>query len=174
MDMYRLCYKNAEFKHFIYGDKSIDIDASFSKLLADSIQSIESYVVLYKAKNEDSVYTYVGFCNFLKHQKYPFETVVDTFAFNGGILPSLFNSGLGIYACVSLLKLFFERHPLSNLYASTFKYNFRSARMLSALGFNQMKEDWYVKNHFILTKENFNHSILSCHLLPRLNLVFEV
>lgn len=173
MNMYRLCYENTEFKHFIYGDKPIDIDATFNKLLNETNGELESFVVLYNEGKEDT-YQYVGFCNFLKHPEYPFQISRETFAFNGGILPELFNSGFGIYACVSLLKLFFVRHPQSDLYASTFIDNRRSAKMLSSMGFEQMNENWFCKNHFLLSSDNFYSSSFVNRLLSRIALSFEL
>lgn len=173
INMYRLCYGDTEFKHFIYGDKPIDIDATFNKLLNEPNGNLESFVVLYKEVNEDA-YKYIGFCNFLKHPEYPFPINKETFAFNGGILPDFFNSGFGIYACVSLLKLYFVRHPKSDLYASTFQDNRRSAKMLTSMGFEQMSENWFCKNHFLLTSDNFYRSSFVNRLLSRITLYFEV
>lgn len=171
---YRMCYSNAEFKHFIYGDKPIDIEESFSKLVRKRGDDLEAYMVLYKEHKNDEAYRVVGFCNFLKHPEYPFEVRKETYTFNGGILPILFNTGMGIFACVALLKLFTIKHPYSDLYASTFHDNTRSAKMLMALGFERLQQCWYGKNHFILDAKLYMENDFVKRLISRIQLDFDV
>ena len=171
---YRTCYSNAEFKHFIYGDKPIDIEESFRNIVDKKNGELEAYLVLYKDSESNETYNVVGFCNFLKHPEYPFRIRKETYAFNGGILPIFFNTGMGIFACASLLKLFFLKHPDADLYASTFHYNSRSTKMLKALGFEQLQQCWYGKNHFLLDEYHFLDNDLAVRLLSRVQLEFDV
>lgn len=169
---YRICYGNAEFKHFIYGDKSINIDDSFSKLIGEKNNRTEAYLVLSKDGNSDSEYGVVGFCSFTMRQEYPIKISKETYTFNGGILPTLFNTGMGIFACASLLKLFFFKHLDSDLYASTFGDNIRSSRMLIALGFKQLGLHMYDKNHFLLDAKHFKENDFVIRLMSRMQLDF--
>lgn len=171
---YRMCYSDAEFKHFIYGDKPIDIEESFCKLFKKKDDELEAYLVLYKDDKCDEAYKVVGFCIFLKHPEYPFEVRKETYAFNGGILPVYFNTGMGIFACASLLRLFFLRHPDSDLYASTFNDNVRSARMLMALGFERLQQCWYGKNHFIIDVKHFSGNDFVKRLMSRIALDLDI
>lgn len=166
--IYQNCYQNAEFKYYIYGKKDIDIKKTFEILLSISNNCGEYYAVSYKLNNDDSVYKDMGFCNFRQYEKYPFKTDQETYAINGGVLPELFNKGYGIYGCVSLVYLFFINHPLSLLYASTFSYNNRSSKMLSALGFKRLKESIYDKNHFIINKDDFMNNGFVTQILNNL------
>jgi len=172
-DIYKKCYSNTEFKKFMYGNKKIDIDDCFLKMLENARDNRESYVVFYSTDEQTTKYNIVGFCNFLKYDKYPFEVSRETFAINGGLLPSLFNKGIGIYSCVSILSLFFHKHPDSDLYASTFEDNIRSSKMLTAVGFEQLNQTWFQKNHFILDKRRFSCCNFSTHLLSRVNITLE-
>lgn len=173
LNIYKTCYSNSEFKHFIYGDKNIEIEDLFIRLLENANSHQESYVVFYNNDGLITTYNPVGFCNFLKYDYYPFEISKETFAINGGLQPILFNSGLGIFSCASLLHFFFLNHPNSDLYASAFEDNLRSAKMLCAFGFKQMEQTWYNKKHFILNHERFSNCKFSSNILSRITLVIE-
>ncbi len=169
---YRMCYRNAEFKHFIYGDKPVDIDESFFKLVGKKGNGMEAYLVLSKESNSDSAYSVVGFCSFMIRPKYPIKVRNNTYTFNGGILPLLFNTGMGIFACASLLRLFFTKHPDSDLYASTFSDNVRSSKMLMALGFEHSEQRLYGKNHFLLDAKHFFENDFVIRLMSHIQLDF--
>lgn len=153
-EFYYRCYANEEFKRCIYGHKNLEIKNLFEKLIDDNNGRCESYLVL-KNNVFNSSYITIGFCSFLIRDTYPFEVIQNTYTISGGLDPSIFNSGYGIYACVSMIKFFFEKHPKSLLYASTFDFNIRSTKMLTALGFKQFNQKWYGKNHFILDGNSF-------------------
>lgn len=171
INIYQLCYKNDEFKRCIFGDKNIDVRCSFGKLLEDTKNGGENYIVLYNTSDIRPSFKVIGFCNFLKYDRYPFECPKETYAFNGGILPQFFNSGYGIYACVSMMTLFFYNHPDSLLYASTFHYNKRSTKMLLALGFERFPLMWYGKNHFVLDKICFSKNDFVSKILSRIEII---
>lgn len=160
IDFYRQCYSNSEFKRYIYGHKEIDVNDLFKKLLEGTSECCESYIVLLLNKHDMSTspYSAIGFCNFQKREIYPFQIIKETFAISGGLTPSLINRGYGIYACASMIKLFFNTHQESLLYASTFDYNVRSAKMLTALGFRQLDQNWYGKKHFLLDRASFYYN----------------
>lgn len=171
IDIYKTCFSSKEFKCFIYGHKEIDVDSYFNEIINQTRFVTESYVVLYNMNEHMSGTCVVGFCNFVKYDKFPFEITKETFAINGGCLPCLFNKGVGVYACASVLYFFFARHRDSVLYASTFEENERSSKMLNALGFEQLCHHLYNKKHFVLGYESFNDCLFAKKVMSRINLI---
>lgn len=169
--IYKSCYENHEFKHCIFGDKDIDVRNTFDALVDESNNNNEHYIVLYKTSETESSNNVIGFCNFLMYDRYPFEITQETYAFHGGILPALFNKGYGIYACASMIQLFFKKHPNSILYASTFNFNVRSVRMLTSLGFKLLPQKWYGKNHLTLEHIQFTQNPFALRVLSRINIL---
>ena len=170
ISIYQMCYANQEFKYCIFGHKDMDINNTFGKLIESTRNNGENYIILYSTSGNKCSFDVMGFCNFLKSDHYPFECSDEIYAFNGGILPLLFNTGYGLYACASMMYLFFQRHPDSLLYASTFNHNNRSTRMLMSLGFNRFPQMWYEKNHFILDNNCFKENDFVQKILSRIDI----
>lgn len=170
VNIYQMYYANEEFKHCMFGPKDLDVNHVFDKLIESSRNDGENYIILYCTSDIEPSFDVIGFCNFLKYDYYPFECTDEVYGFNGGISPLLFNKGYGIYACASMVYLFFQKHPNTILYASTFNHNIRSTKMLVSLGFNRFSQMWYEKNHFVLDKNCFEKNKFVQKLLSRIDI----
>jgi len=126
IEFYRHCLDNTEFKYYLYGNDNVNLD---EYLLAEEPDM--KFVIL-REKFDTS--EYVGFCHFYYHYASHEYCVV------GGISPELFNSGIGLYASVSILSYLFRLYPDMVIHSGVFKYNRRNIRMLSAIGFQNSEE----------------------------------
>ncbi len=127
------CLNDSEFITNIWGHKSITLDEFLDRY------SYLNYVIG-KSSNIDMP------LGFFIIKPYIFEedelNPHPNYFFYGGIRPCLFNSGCGIYLCSTMLHFFFDMYPTSNLYANVFVANKRSRRMLLALGFKILRDNY--------------------------------
>ncbi|MDR1984893.1 MAG: hypothetical protein LBQ28_08725 [Prevotellaceae bacterium] len=118
---YQYCFENSEFHWNLFGYNYRDIkkSVSYEKRYLKYIISI-----LGNKQQKDIAFTH--FC---------YEDISQEYWFSGGISPQFFNSGMGIYVGVIVLKYFFKLFSSAIVKAGTYKHNKRSTKMLLALGF---------------------------------------
>jgi RimJ/RimL family protein N-acetyltransferase len=90
-------------------------------------------------------------------------SILNQYDFVGGIAPKYFNSGIGVYACVTALFYFFDAFPFVVIKTDVYKYNLRSHKMLAAVGFiyeKETKEKIMLQLNLSLFKNNFVERIL--------------
>lgn len=114
---YRACFENAEFAKMLYYPNGMDINAYIAKSIND-----HKFVVLYK--NEK-----IGFVHFYYNSK------LNKYTYVGGLHPSKFNTGLGVYISVCILDYFFSQRKSKEIFSGVYSYNIRSYRMMKAIGF---------------------------------------
>ncbi len=74
-----------------------------------------------------SVGNFIGFVQFFYKRK-------NQVSFLGGVTPNLFNSGIGVKACVCILDYLFQK-DIMEVITGVYLYNLRSLKMLEAIGF---------------------------------------
>ena len=131
LSIYEECFANNEFKHFIGG---VTLDG-LKESLNDS--GNKHFTLFYST---DEIHEEkVGFCAF-NQQGYM------NYFFVGGCLPSYFNKGLGIYACIAVLNVIFG-YNCTDINTIVMKDNSRSKKMLYRIGFRMTGEE---ENYYIL------------------------
>ncbi len=113
---YKACLENSEFKWMLYGRQRFDIKRFLKK--EDNSQK-------YSVFSSDGFF--IGFVQF-------FYKGTNQVSFLGGIAPWLFNSGIGLKACVCILESLFKKEKM-DVITGVYLYNLRSLKMLKAIGF---------------------------------------
>ncbi|MDR2385457.1 MAG: hypothetical protein LBD80_07360 [Tannerella sp.] len=139
ISLYQICFDDTEFHYFLFGDNNKDIHKFVS--IDDNYLK---YIISRENNHRQEDIAFVHFCYNPASQEY---------WFSGGIIPHLFNSGLGIYVAVAIISYFFKYNQNATVKAGTYKYNQRSLRMLQSLGFKILE----YKNKEIILKLTFSY-----------------
>ena len=145
---YSECFQNEEFKYMLFGNERLIQDPL--DWFMNNNDSDLRYVVSLNDKNESSR---IGMVLFLLRDN-------GRYTYLGGIHPQFFNSGLGVYVSIAAISLFFEINPYSS-YLSTgiFKYNTRSLKAHTAIGF-YTTEETDSEYTLMLTKKQFENDFV--------------
>jgi RimJ/RimL family protein N-acetyltransferase len=138
IEFYRHCFDNVEFLWNLYGNDNVNLD----KYVSDEEKHIK-YIV--SKVNCDKIED-VGFCHFY------YDAALNEYDFVGGIVPKIFNSGIGLFASVAILSYLFSTNSNIILKSGVFKYNKRSIKMQSKLGFVLIE----VTNEKIIFRNTFS------------------
>ena len=141
---YSECFRNEEFKYMLLGNGRLKHDP-LDWFTHNNEQDLR-YVISLKDKNENSR---IGMVLFLLRDD-------GKYAYLGGIHPRYFNSGLGGYASIAAISLFFDIYPNIPLLTGIFKYNTRSINLHMAIGFtitNETTSEYDME----LNKDTFNN-----------------
>lgn len=162
---YQELFEDKEFVYYFWGQKPFGYLDWLQRVKDTSVR----YFLYQESSSLDSPFGMIHFQR-LEPRENTIHRNADVFIY-GGILSRFFNSGMGIWGLVGALRIYFRDNPSHIIYASTFGYNNRSARMLSGIGFTKLDVDTYAKNHFILNKEHFENCKLTQHLLSRITII---
>ena len=116
-EFYRACFENQEFAKMLYYPNGVDINTYIAKSIND-----HKFIVLHNNLK-------VGFIHFYYNSK------LNRYSYVGGLHPSKFNSGLGVYISVCVLDYFFLQNISREVFSGVFSYNLRSYKMMTAIGF---------------------------------------
>lgn len=148
---YETCLCNTEFLLNFWGHKRISVKEFLNSY------SYENYMIGLSDKYPNPS----GFCIFRNYLD------TSSYFFYGGIDPSLFNSGVGVYLCVAMLEHFFKKHNNARIFGNVFNSNSRSMKMLKALGFSEYEKR--VDSIMLINDiDNFLNSKLSILLKERM------
>lgn len=141
---YSECFRNEEFKYMLFGNERLIQDPR--DWFMNNNERDLRYVVSLKDNNERSR---IGMVLFLRRDN-------GQYTYLGGIHPRYFNSGLGGYASIAAISLFFDIYPNISLSTGIFKYNTRSINLHMAIGFtitNETTSEYDME----LNKDTFNN-----------------
>lgn len=119
--LYEQCLNSHEFTYMLYHGEQVNV----SKYIADNKQDRKFIVSIKSTLNRD-----IGFAHFYRIKD-------NTYSYVGGLLPSLFNSGLGLYASIAILSYMFEENSNYIFTTGVYNDNIRSLKMVRALGFSE-------------------------------------
>lgn len=138
-DIYKACFENDEFAKMLYYPNGVDIKTYIAESAVDY-----KFVVLYQEEK-------IGFIHFY------YNSLLNKYTYVGGLHPSKFNSGLGVYLSVAILDYMFAKIERKEIFSGVFSYNNRSYKMLLAIGFKVYKQTTE-KHMMSLTLKDFNNS----------------
>lgn len=143
--LYSQCFSDSEFMLMVYPGERININNYISTNSTDLKYVISAFF--------ERGFTDIGFAHFYYERESEYTYV-------GGILPTFFNQGIGVYASVAVLKHLYDKRQNLLIRTGVYKYNVRSFKMLKALGFRITKET-ASKKILELTKKQFENSFAS-------------
>lgn len=124
---YRLCFGNTEFHWNLYGDENMN--------LKRFVSNEEKHLKFIISKITDDKVEDIAFSHFY------YDSKSKDYISLGGVAPKFFNSGMGLYASVAILRYMFKNNLQHTFRTGVFKYNKRALKVWEAIGFRKIKEN---------------------------------